>query len=313
MGGYGSGRRVSAQLTTECLTLDMSGFLKKGYLTGEKLTTGGNLFYTAYPSKRFPRRWAGPTKEGEMQERYSLSFLIERYATTEEPGTFHQLDASGHLTLMYTVKQGDLEPSLEHQEIPLVVTHPYMGGVRWWYLAPCCGRRVRVLYLSVKGLPCLPRCRQCLDLNYASQRQSFIERHKTYERHLLANYGWAWAEMEYLGLKEHYLEITPEIEYTRQCSILQMRMRMLRLLMSSTRLMLRTHMYNLRSIKSEEDRRVYLEFLSKEHGQSYALDLVRMLGIGCQMERQARQSSSEVFDQAYKQLTDAIAQSLQSD
>src|SRR5207248_1865644 len=67
------------------------------------------------------------------------------------------------------------------------------------------------------------------------------------------------------------------------------------------------------SLRSEEDRRIYLEHVTKDHGESYALDLVRMLGISFQMERDAREASSEVFDQAYKQVTEAVAQNLTRD
>ena len=53
--------------------------------------------------------------------------------------------------------------------------------------------------------------------------------------------------------------------------------------------------------------------ITKEHGESYAPDLMGMLGISVQLERDASESSSEVFDCAYNQLTDTLMQSLHSD
>ncbi len=283
MGGYGSGRRKVHAITDECLSLDTSLLLKRRMLTG-KLKQGGDVTFT---------HRAKDIKGKVKETQHILSCMVERYG--DEGSEFSGWNAQGHITLFYGMKQGEQKKTCR-QDIPLVVTYPNYGGVRWWYLAPCCGRRVRVLYLPIyRDIEhCIPTCRECLELNYASQRQSYIERHKTYERYLLANYGWAWAEIEYQCLREHYLEITPEIEYLRQKSILDMRIRMLRHLMAFARLMLKMHLRQLRSLKSEEDRRVYLEHVTKEYGESYALDLVRMVGISIQMERDAHEASSDM-------------------
>jgi hypothetical protein len=72
-------------------------------------------------------------------------------------------------------------------------------------------------------------------------------------------------------------------------------------------------MHALSTLKSEDDRRLYLEHLVKEHGEGYALDLVRMVGISAQIERDARESSAEVFDRAYNEHTEEILRSLHSD
>lgn len=296
MGGYGSGRRKQHHIISECLPLDTSFLLKRKMLIGKR-EQGATITFTGS---------ATDIKGKVTETHHNLFCIVERYG--DEGGELSKWDASSHLTLVYGAKQGEQQKSFR-QQIPLVVTHPNYGGVRWWYLAPCCGRRARVLYFPIYGglEQCVPHCRECLELNYASQRQSYIERHKTYERHLLANYGWAWAEMEYHCLREHYLEITPEIEYTRQRSILQMRMRMLRLLISSTRLMMGMDARNLRSLRSQEDRQMYMDHVVKEHGETYGLELVRMFGLGIEMERQARASAAEVFDQAYNQLEKLLA------
>jgi hypothetical protein len=240
---------------------------------------------------------------------------VKRYVA-DEAGEFSRWGAIGHLTLIYGVRRKDAKQGKRHcVAIPLVVTHPHYGGVRYWLLAPCCGRRVRIVYLPTFGQleQVLPHCRDCLDLHYASQLQSYTERHKTYERYLLTNYGYAWAELEYLSLRERYLQMTPEIEDLRQRSILDMRMRMVRCLMSSTRLMMRTHMRALSSLKSEEDQELYLDHITREHGEAYALDVVSLLRVSCRLERNARAASSEVFDEAYEHYTDALLQALRDD
>jgi hypothetical protein len=293
MGGYLSGRRKRHSLTSECIELDLQSLRKYKLLTGKKPRAGGDLTFTIESKD---------VKGKVTRKEHHLSVIV-----------YHE-EHSTHLKLLYGVKRpGEEESQSYMHDIPLETTQPNYGGQRYWYRAPCCGRRVRVLYLALYGKCDLPRCRECLGLHYASQMQSYIERHKTYERHLLANYGYAWAEMEYDCLREHYLEITPEIEYLRQRSVLDMRIRMLRRLMSFTRVMLRIHMHNLRSLRNEEDRQMYYDHVVKEHGESYALDLVRLLGISTQMERTARQSSSEVFDDAYQQLVHGIAESLHND
>jgi hypothetical protein len=306
MGGYGSGRTKRHHTTNECLAIDTMLLRKRGMLTPDKLETGDQVTFTSQAK----------TVKGKVTEtHHDLYLLVKRYAA-DETGEFSRWGAIGHLTLIYGVRRKDAKQGKRHcVAIPLVVTHPHYGGVRYWLLAPCCGRRVRIVYLPTFGQleQLLPHCRDCLDLHYASQLQSYTERHKTYERYLLANYGYAWTEVEYLSLRERYLQMTPEIEDLRQRSILDLRMRMVRCLMSFTRLMMRTHMRALSSLKSEEDQELYLDHITREHGEAYALDVVSLLRVSCRLERNARAASSEVFDEAYEHYTDALLQALRDD
>ena len=48
--------------------------------------------------------------------------------------------------------------------MPLATTPCQFGGVRWWLKCPCCGRRVRSLYLRWSGFT----CRHCAWLTYTS-------------------------------------------------------------------------------------------------------------------------------------------------
>jgi hypothetical protein len=122
------------------------------------------------------------------------------------------------LTLEYlTVRMVDdhLTEEYAHKHtIHMVSTPCHYGGQRWWFISPCCQRRVRVLYINTKSQcdigQMTPMCRDCQDLHYASQCVSYIERHISYEKHLLRNMGYFWASYEYHTLKEHYFEVTPE-------------------------------------------------------------------------------------------------------
>lgn len=53
----------------------------------------------------------------------------------------------------------------------LTWTTPHFGGRRLWFLCGCCGRRVRVLFMSTSLA-----CRQCLGLRYSLQQASRIDR-----------------------------------------------------------------------------------------------------------------------------------------
>jgi hypothetical protein len=297
MGGLHSGRTRRHTCIDDCLTID-TAWLRKQKILGEQVSV-------------FSIKWKHWTETNFSKRREHLNEVAAYYLHGEHP------TLSLHYRTVASYDDGRPKQEHSHKEtISLESTPCNYGSVRWWFTAPCCGRRVRVLYINQKignVERMTPQCRECLELHYVSQLQSYIERHKTYERYLLANYGYAWAEIEYHCLREHYQKITPELEYARQRSILDMRMRMLRHLMSFTRLILRMHMRDLRSLKSEEDRQMYLDHVRKEHGESYALDLVRMLGISFQMERDARHSSSEVFDEAYNQVTKQLTKTLESD
>lgn len=87
-------------------------------------------------------------------------------------------------------------------------------GRRAWMLCPVCSRRVGKLYLSRRN-PSRPACRNCLHLNYDSQRLPYDLKQRTYEVWLLEQgYWWTfheWAKMPYhvLTLEEakYYMHI----------------------------------------------------------------------------------------------------------
>jgi hypothetical protein len=293
VGGYGSGRHKQHQSTSSFLAIDTTVLRKRGLLTSEELKTGATILFTLRQKS---------VKEHITERTYEMSLLINRYGSQE--GTFTRWDAIGHVSIKYDVQLPDTEKKPTRTlDLPLITTHPNFGGRRYWFLAPCCGARVRVLYLSALAYDetpaTIPACRSCLGLHYASQQQSYIERHKTYERLLLANYGYTWAQWEYSKLKEHYQEITPQWQYIMQKSVAERDLELTEHLISFNRVMLRTHMYALRSLKSADDRLTYLAHLIQTHGQSYALDLVRTTRMSDQIQKDIAGLSQDDFEQAY--------------
>lgn len=68
-----------------------------------------------------------------------------------------------------TTEQGEFFTDLiELTEVHIERQPCYFGGARQWFSCPKCGRRAAKLYGRKYFL-----CRQCQDLNYASQRDSF--------------------------------------------------------------------------------------------------------------------------------------------
>lgn len=274
MGGFGSGRRKQHHGIHDCLPIDTMSLLKRGLLTDkQRLRTGGAMRFISQSKS---------VKEKVEEKEHTLSVLVERYAPGE-PGEFTRWGAAGHITLLYGVRitggAGKKEGEQHAVDIPLVVTHPHYGGARYWFLAPCCGRRVRVVYLPLFGEAAariLPECRECLGLHYASQQASYVERHKTYERHLLANYGLYWAAHCYdYELKEHYLEMTPELWALRLQSVIDWNLSLLKEVIQFDLMIYRLDLRNLKSLRYEEDRRDYLARMKEREMNS--LELVKVL------------------------------------
>ncbi len=75
-------------------------------------------------------------------------------------------DGSPRLQLVYTSTFPSGEKQESNYPIRLVSTAPYLGGVRWWFSCPACGRRVGKLYLPPSVVTF--KCRHCHGLTYTS-------------------------------------------------------------------------------------------------------------------------------------------------
>ena len=87
----------------------------------------------------------------------------------------------------------------EAKDYPLAVTWTpcHLGGVRPWFLCPCCGRRVAKLYGGAVFV-----CRHCRRLNYASQQANKRDRASDHSwklrRALACNEGFLFTPAEFI-------------------------------------------------------------------------------------------------------------------
>ena len=80
-------------------------------------------------------------------------------------------DPYAELTYSLTDREGNVTPY--DSKVDLITTPCNLGGVRYWFACPCCGRRVGGLYLA-PGEHYF-RCRHCNDLTYRSRNRCKIE------------------------------------------------------------------------------------------------------------------------------------------
>ncbi len=256
MGGLGSGRKRQHTCIDDCLVLD-TAWLRKRKILGQ-------------PLEIFSIEWKHWTETNFIKRKEHCNKVSAYYRHSEHPTLrlYYQ-------TVM-SFEDGRASQEYSHEEtIKLESTPCNYGGCRWWFIAPCCGRRVRVLYINQKMgdiQRMTPQCRNCLELHYASQMASYIEKHKTYERYLLANYGLWWASHRYdYELKAHYLKMTPELWALRMKSVIDWNLHLLKEVIKCDLMIYRSDVRNLRSLRSEEDRRLYLAHMQKRKVDSLAL------------------------------------------
>ena len=293
MGGLHSGRTRQHTCVNDCLVIDMAQ-LRKQKLLGKSRSN-------------FSITWKWWTETN----------FVERKEHQNEVGASYHHSEHPTLTLHYrtAVIYNDHRPKQERsysETIFLESTPCNYGSVRWWFTAPCCGRRARVLYINQKigDLERMtPQCRDCLELHYPSQMQSYIERHKTYERYLLANYGLYWAQHRYdFELKEHYLKMTPELWALRLQSVTDWNLHLLKTIIRCDLVMYRTDLANLKSLRSEGDRRDYLEHMRKKERELNTLHFIKLIQQCIAYERliyevNTRAMPDHLFE-IYEQLTD---------
>jgi hypothetical protein len=137
MGGYGSGPRWANKETTTCYRqLDARRCQRRGLLV---------------PGQVFGGDWI---RDGELVA--SIGVRTEQ----------------GRLLVSYRHRANGQSPwRVEQYPILLAWTRCNYGGSRPWFICPCCGRRVAILYDGD-----ILACRHCYQLAYNSQRNSVSER-----------------------------------------------------------------------------------------------------------------------------------------
>src|SRR5258708_20928894 len=102
-------------------------------------------------------------------------------------------------------------------------------------------------------------------LTIPSQCQSHIEKQRTYEFHLLKNFGYTWAVCAYLALPAHYLKITPAIEEMRLNAVIDGHLRYIKRLIGFEQVMLHTRFQILRSLQSKQKQQAYIDQLRQDN------------------------------------------------
>jgi hypothetical protein len=145
MGGYGSGPRSGRATVEGALRLDIDAMMRRGLVRpGARVDCELRFFLDDDQIDiRCEAHVGGP--EG--------SFVRLRYAMTD----------------YWTGEEIEID-----DEIFLATTRPLFGGLRWWFLCPRSGRRVRKLYLPLGARHFWSR--RAYGLAYASQRGTPIDR-----------------------------------------------------------------------------------------------------------------------------------------
>jgi hypothetical protein len=133
MGGYGSGRPGSGRRTTgDMWKLDVRRLKREGLLT--------------------PGRCSTVSWSHNGQKAASISIIAH----------------ADRVTLKYRSRLQDGD-KWEDKEYPVALqwTACHLGGRRLWFLCPCCGRRVAVLWGGR-----IYACRHCHRLSYPCQREA---------------------------------------------------------------------------------------------------------------------------------------------
>ena len=134
MGGYGSGRRGGRDVTADYRRLDVRELHRAGVLV---------------PGWRGGWRWM---RRGETRAEINIEV--------------HELA----MVLRYSATTNGERKSYDYA-VGLSWTGCNYGGRRPWFLCPCCGRRVAILYGGA-----MFACRRCRKLAYESQRESAGDR-----------------------------------------------------------------------------------------------------------------------------------------
>lgn len=134
MGGYGSGRRGGRETTADYRRLDVRELHRAGVLTPG--WRGGWCWY----------------RRGEKRAEINIEV--------------HELA----MVLRYSATSGGERKSYDYA-VGLVRTKCTFGGARPWFLCPCCGRRVAILYGGA-----MFACRRCRKLAYEVQRETAGDR-----------------------------------------------------------------------------------------------------------------------------------------
>src|SRR5262245_30562715 len=176
MGGYGSGRSGGKCNVESAFRLDIRWCRQEGVIR-QNTRIGGTLQFRSYQDDlelKYESRLAG-----EWDSWIRLQYRMDDYWTGE--------------------------PLEIDDKIELTATRPKFGGIRWWFICPRSGRRVRILYLPLGGRHFWSR--RSYRLGYASQSESVFDRALRKSRKLHYRLGGDPAD-------DHYPDKPPRMRWT---------------------------------------------------------------------------------------------------
>ena len=176
MGGYGSGRHGGWPTVEACDTLvisvdDITRPIRRGLRKlGIQSIADGRV-------AELPWRTWHWTLSGDDAPWASVECRLELRARTGTAWLRYDVDHFSHRT------------GPQEYPVSMVTTPCRFGGLRWWWICPATGRRVRKLYLPNGGTRFLSRGPGAYKLAYASQRQGRTDRMHVRSRRLYARLG----------------------------------------------------------------------------------------------------------------------------
>lgn len=160
MGGYNSGRRGGKDCTDDMRQVDVRRLQREGCLK---------------PGMAYGWQW---TRNGKAVASIDLSVQADRvtftYRHRPRGGDWQDVNCTAWL---------DRTPCT-------------YGGTRAWWLCPCCGRRVAILYIGKT-----PACRHCCRLAYRCEREATDDRAARRADKLRDRLGWQPGILNGNGIK----------------------------------------------------------------------------------------------------------------
>jgi hypothetical protein len=114
-------------------------------------------------------------KDGMLSSGYSSGTRIWSSNRTDKKtiiGLAVDITDDPYVRLIYAVTDREGKRTDYDYQVSLVTTPCNLGGVRYWFGCPDCGRRVAVLYLAPGDV--YFRCRHCNNLSYHSRNNCSV-------------------------------------------------------------------------------------------------------------------------------------------
>jgi hypothetical protein len=157
------------------------------YYPGRKATVEESCDLSIYRLKKWGMLKAGHTTT-------VVTWVSSHTGKESRIGLEVNMTGEPHAKLTYSVTDGEGNTTPYDSKVDLITTPCNLGGVRYWFACPWCGRRVGGLYLSPGEY--YFKCRRCCNLSYRSRNREAVEAWGHTSRQIEKLYGeirrWTW-------------------------------------------------------------------------------------------------------------------------